>query len=128
MCHAVPLAVELRRARHTVTRASVEATAQPASSEHGSTAMSACLPTGERLNAGRCDSERQSIPDRPSVYVYTLPSNLSGTWLYQNLTGNDHDFHFAGEYVFWQRLLHNYPQASPDVSAPVAMKPRHTTL
>ena len=79
------------------------------------------LSTSHRQNA-------KSIPDRPSVYVYTLPSNLSGTWLYQNLTGNDHDFHFAGEYVFWQRLLHNYPQASPDVSAPVAMKPRHTTL
>ena len=69
-------------------------------------------------NVGRAAIQNaKSIPHRPSVYVYTLPRSLSGTWLYQNLTGNDHDFHFAGEFVFWQRLLHDYPQASPDVSA-----------
>ena len=58
--------------------------------------------------------ELQETAPKPSVYVYPLPHNLTGAHLYANLTANDHNFHFAGEYIFWQTLREKYELAPPE--------------
>ena len=47
-----------------------------------------------------------------SVFVYPLPSRLTGEYLYDNVTADDHDFHFRGELELTQRLR-EMPQADP---------------
>lgn len=48
----------------------------------------------------------------PSVYVYPLPPELTGEYLYDNITAGDHDFHFKGELELTQRFR-SMPQADP---------------
>ena len=57
-----------------------------------------------RNSDGRELEETAPSAAKPTVYVYPLPHNLTGAHLYANLTANDHNFHFAGEYIFWQTL------------------------
>jgi hypothetical protein len=48
---------------------------------------------------------------KPTVFVYPFDSELTGEWLYQNLTAGDHDNHFRGELELLQRFKEQ-PQAS----------------
>lgn len=48
----------------------------------------------------------------PSVYVYPLPPELTGEFLYDNITAGDHDFHFRGELELTHRFR-EMPQAHP---------------
>jgi hypothetical protein len=49
---------------------------------------------------------------KPTVFVYPFDSELTGEWMYQNLTAGDHDNHFRGELELLQRFK-EHPQASP---------------
>jgi len=48
---------------------------------------------------------------KPTVFVYPFDSELTGEWMYQNLTAGDHDNHFRGELELLQRFK-EHPQAS----------------
>jgi hypothetical protein len=50
-----------------------------------------------------------------SVFVYPLPLRLTGESLYDNITADDHDFHFRGELELTQRLR-ELPQADPNTA------------
>ena len=47
-----------------------------------------------------------------SVYVYPLSAELTGTALYDNITANDHDYHFMAEKELLERFR-AMPQANP---------------
>ena len=49
---------------------------------------------------------------KPTVFVYPFDSELTGEWMYQNLTAGDHDNHFRGELELLQRFK-EHPQAAP---------------
>ena len=48
----------------------------------------------------------------PSVFVYPFPRELTGEYLYDNITSGDHDYHFRGELELLERFR-AYPQAHP---------------
>ena len=63
---------------------------------------------------------------RPTVFVYPFDAQLTGEWLYQNLTAGDHDYHFRGELELLQRFR-EHPQASPPPAACCTHARRHTS-
>ena len=50
-----------------------------------------------------------------SVFVYPLPPDLTGEYLYDNLTAGDHDYHFKAELELTQRFR-EMPQAHPSTA------------
>ena len=40
----------------------------------------------------------------PTVFVYNFSAALTGESLYDDLTENDHDYHFRGEFELLQQL------------------------
>ena len=61
---------------------------------------------------------------KPTVFVYPFDSELTGEWMYQNLTAGDHDNHFRGELELLQRFK-EHPQASPPPPAVNLTRPSH---
>ena len=61
------------------------------------------------------EEARSTSASKPTVYVYPLPPSLTGESLYDNITENDHDFHFKGELELTRRLR-AMPQADPSTA------------
>ncbi len=58
----------------------------------------------------------------PTVYVHPLPEELRATYLYDNLTADNHNHQWSGELELYRRLR-EYPHRAPPESADMLLVP-----